>query len=88
MLPETAGGLSHACHDYNLALPVLVSVFIILKDALYLCSSLSRRTVAYPVRIATKIQKSDARLLINCTTLWKIHFKTISKLFRDRGLFV
>lgn len=54
ILPETTGGSSHACHDYNSAPSVLVSVFILSKDELYLCSSLSRRTVAYPVRIAAK----------------------------------
>lgn len=54
ILPETTGGLSHAFSDHNLAPSVFVSVFIILKDALYLHGSLSRRIAAYPVRIAAK----------------------------------
>lgn len=54
ILPETTGGSSHVCSNYNSALSVFVSAFTLSKDALYLCSSLSRRTVAYPVRIAAK----------------------------------
>lgn len=54
ILPDTTGGSNHTCSDYNLAPSVLVSVFILLKYVLYLCSSLSRRTAAYPVRIAAK----------------------------------